>query len=43
MKYTCKYCGWIKENQPSHHTTDADYKAIFEHERSHGRLDDERR
>ncbi len=35
MKYTCKECGWVKENKPSHHTTDDDYKEIFEHERSH--------
>ena len=35
MKYTCKECGWVKENKPSHHTTEDDYKEIFENERSH--------
>lgn len=35
MKYTCKVCGWVKENEPSHHVTDTDYKDIFKHEKTH--------
>jgi len=35
LKYTCKVCGWIKENQPHYSTTDTDFKKILEHERTH--------
>ena len=33
MKYTCKECGWIRENKEGHWTDEEDYKAIFDHEK----------
>jgi len=35
LKYTCRVCGWIKENQPYHSPTDADFKEILDHEKEH--------
>ena len=35
MKYTCKECGWIRENKEGHWTDEEDYKAIFDHEKEH--------
>ena len=37
MNWKCKICGW-KKGQESTYWTDEDYKEVFEHENSHGKL-----
>jgi len=37
MKYKCKKCGWVKENEPFHHITTGMLKEISAHEKTHKR------
>jgi len=37
MNWTCKICGWKKEQGSMYWTTE-DHKEVFEHESSHGKL-----
>ena len=37
MNYTCKICGWKKE-QGSMYWSSADYEEVFKHEKTHGKL-----
>jgi len=35
MKFKCKTCGWIKENEPMMHVSVKILKEISDHEKSH--------
>ena len=35
MKYKCKICGWVKENEPMMHITTKMLKEISDHDKSH--------
>ena len=41
MNWKCKICGW-KKGQESTYWTDEDYKEVFEHEKTHGKNENDR-